>query len=204
MLALSGSANDVTFNVTPRVTRRCGSRMPAHGSVMRNAAGSAGHIGLELPWQRRRRSDGNFTASMVVPASASASAAPVLHTLNEHIEVAPGRSAAVEGGFWLPGVMDRLVELLVGTVIAKSAARAIHCFPFVGPEHLQHARKKWRPEGHGICGTDPAAGTTLLDNRDRFWPRFLGWSTSFGYLLRRILAAHPRMRGALFVFLLLR
>jgi glutamate carboxypeptidase len=89
MLALSGTANDVTFTVTRGVTRPVWEPNAGTMALYEKAKGIAGDLGMELPHgSAGGGSDANFTGAMGIPTLdglGPRGADP--HTHNEHIIV---------------------------------------------------------------------------------------------------------------------
>ncbi len=106
MLALSGTANDVTFKVTRGVTRPVWE--PDAGSMMLYdvARSVAEDLGLKLPHgSAGGGSDGNFTGAMGIPTLDGLGVRGAdAHTLNEHIEV----DSLAERGRLMAGLLATL------------------------------------------------------------------------------------------------
>jgi glutamate carboxypeptidase len=106
MLALSGTANDVTFNVTRGVTRPVWEPDAATMALYEKARGLAKAMSLELPHgSAAGGSDANFTGAMGIPTLDGLGvrgADP--HTLNEHIEV----DSLAERGRLMAGLLATL------------------------------------------------------------------------------------------------
>ena len=90
MLALSGSADDVSFKVTRGVTRPVWETDGSNMALYETARGIAKTLGVELPHgSRGGGSDGNFTGALGLPTLDGLGArGGGAHTLEEHIEVA--------------------------------------------------------------------------------------------------------------------
>jgi glutamate carboxypeptidase len=106
MLALSGTANDVTFKVTRGVTRPVWEPDAGTMALYEKARGVAKAMGVELPHgSAGGGSDGNFTGAMGIPTLDGLGvrgADP--HTLNEHIEV----DSLAERGRLMAGLLATL------------------------------------------------------------------------------------------------
>jgi glutamate carboxypeptidase len=106
MLALSGTANDVTFKVTRGVTRPVWEPDAATMALYERARGLAKAMGRELPHASAAGgSDANFTGAMGIPTLDGLGvrgADP--HTLNEHIEV----DSLAERGRLMAGLLATL------------------------------------------------------------------------------------------------
>jgi glutamate carboxypeptidase len=106
MLALSGTANDVTFTVTRGVTRPVWEPDAATMALYEKARGLAKAMGKELPHASAAGgSDANFTGAMGIPTLDGLGvrgADP--HTLNEHIEV----DSLAERGRLMAGLLATL------------------------------------------------------------------------------------------------
>jgi glutamate carboxypeptidase len=106
MLALSGTANDVTFKVTRGVTRPVWEPDAAGMALYEQARGLAKAMGHELPHASAAGgSDANFTGAMGIPTLDGLGvrgADP--HTLNEHIEV----DSLAERGRLMAGLLATL------------------------------------------------------------------------------------------------
>ena len=89
MLALSGTANDVTFKVTRGVTRPVWEPDAGTMALYEKAKGLAAAMGLDLPHgSAGGGSDGNFTGAMGIPTLDGLGVRGAdAHTLNEHIEI---------------------------------------------------------------------------------------------------------------------
>jgi glutamate carboxypeptidase len=89
MLALSGTANDVTFTVTRGVTRPVWEPDAGTMALYEKAKGVARDLGMELPHgSAGGGSDGNFTGAMGIPTLDGLGVRGAdAHTLNEHIIV---------------------------------------------------------------------------------------------------------------------
>jgi glutamate carboxypeptidase len=89
MLALSGTANDVSFKVTRGVTRPVWEPDAGTMALYEKARGLAKQLGAELPHgSAGGGSDGNFTGAMGIPTLDGLGVRGAdAHTLNEHIEV---------------------------------------------------------------------------------------------------------------------
>jgi glutamate carboxypeptidase len=89
MLALSGTSNDVTFNVSRGVTRPVWEADASTLALYEKARSVAASIGCELPHTSAGGgSDGNFTGAMGIPTLDGLGVRGAdAHTLNEHIEV---------------------------------------------------------------------------------------------------------------------
>jgi glutamate carboxypeptidase len=89
MLALSGTANDVTFKVTRGVTRPVWEPDAGTMALYEKARGIAKELGFDLPHASAGGgSDGNFTGAMGIPTLDGLGVRGAdAHTLNEHIEV---------------------------------------------------------------------------------------------------------------------
>ena len=106
MLALSGSANDVTFKVTRGVTRPVWEPDAGTMALYEKARGVAGQLGAELPHASAGGgSDGNFTGAMGIPTLDGLGVRGAdAHTLNEHIEV----DSLAERGRLMAGLLATL------------------------------------------------------------------------------------------------
>ena len=106
MLALSGTANDVTFTVTRGVTRPVWEPNEATMALYERAKRLAKQIGMELPHgSAGGGSDANFTGAMGIPTLdglGPRGADP--HTLNEHIVV----ESLAERGRLMAGLLATL------------------------------------------------------------------------------------------------
>lgn len=89
MLALSGTANEVTFKVTRGVTRPVWEPDTGTMALYEKARGVAKELGFDLPHASAGGgSDGNFTGAMGIPTLDGLGVRGAdAHTLNEHIEV---------------------------------------------------------------------------------------------------------------------
>ena len=106
MLALSGTANDVTFKVTRGVTRPVWEADAGTMALYEKARGVAVAMGLELPHSSAGGgSDGNFTGAMGIPTLDGLGVRGAdAHTLNEHIEV----DSLAERGRLMAGLLATL------------------------------------------------------------------------------------------------
>lgn len=107
MLALSGEADGVTFEVTRGVTRPVWPpETPGTVQMFGLAQEIAGEIGFELGGTSAGGgSDGNFTGAMGIPTLDGLGVkGDGLHTLNEHIEIA----SLAERGRLMAGLLTRL------------------------------------------------------------------------------------------------
>jgi glutamate carboxypeptidase len=106
MLALSGTANDVTFKVTRGVTRPVWEPDAGTMALYEKARGVAKQMGLELPHASAGGgSDGNFTGAMGIPTLDGLGVRGAdAHTLNEHIEV----DSLAERGRLMAGLLATL------------------------------------------------------------------------------------------------
>ncbi|MBI5264426.1 MAG: M20/M25/M40 family metallo-hydrolase [Bradyrhizobium sp.] len=106
MLALSGTSNDVTFNVTRGVTRPVWEPDADTMALYEKARGVAKQLGMELPHgSAGGGSDGNFTGAMGIPTLDGLGVRGAdAHTLNEHIEV----DSLVERGRLMAGLLATL------------------------------------------------------------------------------------------------
>jgi glutamate carboxypeptidase len=106
MLALSGSANDVTFKVTRGVTRPVWEPDAGTMALYEKARGIAREMGLELPHASAGGgSDGNFTGALGIPTLDGLGVRGAdAHTLNEHIEV----DSLAERGRLMAGLLATL------------------------------------------------------------------------------------------------
>jgi glutamate carboxypeptidase len=106
MLALSSTANDVTFTVTRGVTRPVWEPDAGTMALYEKAKGIAGQLGMELPHASAGGgSDANFTGAMGIPTLDGLGvrgADP--HTLNEHIIV----ESLAERGRLMAGLLATL------------------------------------------------------------------------------------------------
>jgi glutamate carboxypeptidase len=89
MLALSGTANDVSFTVTRGVTRPVWEPDAGTMALYEKARGVARQLGIDLTHgSAGGGSDGNFTGAMGIPTLDGLGVRGAdAHTLNEHIEV---------------------------------------------------------------------------------------------------------------------
>ena len=103
MLALSGTANDVTFTVTRGVTRPVWEPDAKTMALYETARGIAAGLGLELPHESAGGgSDANFTGAMGIPSLDGLGArGEGFHTLTEHIEIA----SLIERGRLMAGLL---------------------------------------------------------------------------------------------------
>jgi len=106
MLALSGTANDVSFQVTRGVTRPVWEPDAATLALFEQARGVARELGIELTHgSAGGGSDGNFTGAMGIPTLDGLGVRGAdAHTLNEHIEV----DSLAERGRLMAGLLARL------------------------------------------------------------------------------------------------
>jgi glutamate carboxypeptidase len=106
MLALSGTANDVTFTVTRGVTRPVWEPDAGTMALYEKARGVAGALGMELGHgSAGGGSDGNFTGAMGIPTLDGLGVRGAdAHTLNEHIEV----DSLAERGRLMAGLLATL------------------------------------------------------------------------------------------------
>ena len=106
MLALAGSANDVTFTVTRGVTRPVWEPDAGTMALYEKARGLAKNMGLELPHgSAGGGSDGNFTGAMGIPTLDGLGVRGAdAHTLNEHIEI----DSLAERGRLMAGLLATL------------------------------------------------------------------------------------------------
>jgi len=106
MLALSGTANDVTFKVTRGVTRPVWEPDAGTMALYEKARGVAKQMGIELPHgSAGGGSDGNFTGAMGIPTLDGLGVRGAdAHTLNEHIEV----DSLAERGRLMAGLLATL------------------------------------------------------------------------------------------------
>ncbi|HET9020014.1 MAG TPA: M20/M25/M40 family metallo-hydrolase [Acetobacteraceae bacterium] len=106
MLALSGTANDVTFTVSRGVTRPVWEPDARTMALYETARGLAASLGLDLPHESAGGgSDANFTGAMGIPSLDGLGArGEGFHTLSEHIEIA----SLVERGRLMAGLLARL------------------------------------------------------------------------------------------------
>src|SRR3978361_867720 len=106
MLALSGTANEVAFQVTRGVTRPVWEPDAGGMALYEKARGVAKAIGTELPHASAGGgSDGNFTGAMGIPTLDGLGVRGAnAHTLNEHIEV----DSLAERGRLMAGLLATL------------------------------------------------------------------------------------------------
>jgi len=106
MLALSGTADDVTFKVTRGVTRPVWEPDAGTMALYEKARGVAKAMGLELPHgSAGGGSDGNFTGAMgIATLDGLGVRGADAHTLNEHIEV----DSLAERGRLMAGLLATL------------------------------------------------------------------------------------------------
>ena len=106
MLALSGTANDVTFKVTRGVTRPVWEPDTGTMALYEKARGIAKELGFDLPHASAGGgSDGNFTGAMGIPTLDGLGVRGAdAHTLNEHIEV----QSLAERGRLMAGLLATL------------------------------------------------------------------------------------------------
>jgi glutamate carboxypeptidase len=106
MLALSGTANDVTFKVTRGVTRPVWEPDAGTMALYDKARGVAKAMGAELPHgSAGGGSDGNFTGAMGIPTLDGLGVRGAdAHTLNEHIEI----DSLAERGRLMAGLLATL------------------------------------------------------------------------------------------------
>ncbi len=106
MLALSGTSNDVTFNVTRGVTRPVWEPSAGTMALYEKARAIGKSLGLDLiQGSSGGGSDGNFTGAMGIPTLDSLGVRGAdYHTLNEHIEV----DSLVERGRLMAGLLATL------------------------------------------------------------------------------------------------
>jgi len=106
MLALSGTANDVTFKVTRGVTRPVWEPDAGTMALYEKARDVAASMGLDLPHGSvGGGSDGNFTGAMGIPTLDGLGVRGAdAHTLNEHIEV----DSLAERGRLMAGLLATL------------------------------------------------------------------------------------------------
>jgi len=106
MLALSGTANDVTFKVTRGVTRPVWEANAGTMALYEKARGVAASMGLDLPHTSAGGgSDSNFTGAMGIPTLDGLGVRGAdAHTLNEHIEV----DSLAERGRLMAGLLATL------------------------------------------------------------------------------------------------
>jgi glutamate carboxypeptidase len=106
MLALSGSANDVSFTVTRGVTRPVWEPNAPTMALYEKARGIAKGLGMELPHASAGGgSDGNFTGAMgVATLDGLGVRGGDAHTLNEHIVV----ESLAERGRLMAGLLASL------------------------------------------------------------------------------------------------
>lgn len=106
MLALSGTANDVTFMVMRGVTRPVWEPDTGTMALYEKARGVAKELGFDLPHASAGGgSDGNFTGAMGIPTLDGLGVRGAdAHTLNEHIEV----ESLAERGRLMAGLLATL------------------------------------------------------------------------------------------------
>jgi len=106
MLALSGTSDDVTFQVTRGVTRPVWEPDAGTMALYEKALGVAKQLGVELPHgSAGGGSDGNFTGAMGIPTLDGLGVRGAdAHTLNEHIEI----DSLVERGQLMAGLLATL------------------------------------------------------------------------------------------------
>jgi glutamate carboxypeptidase len=106
MLALSGTANDVSFKVTRGVTRPVWEPDSRTMALYEKARGIAKELGLELPHvSAGGGSDGNFTGAMgIATLDGLGVRGADAHTLNEHIEI----ESLAERGRLMAGLLATL------------------------------------------------------------------------------------------------
>jgi glutamate carboxypeptidase len=106
MLALSGTSNDVTFKVTPGVTRPVWEPDAGTMALYEQARSVAAAMGFELPHgSAGGGSDGNFTGALGIPTLDGLGVRGAdAHTLNEHIEV----DSLAERGRLMAGLLATL------------------------------------------------------------------------------------------------
>jgi glutamate carboxypeptidase len=106
MLALSGTANDVTFTVTRGVTRPVWEPGAGTMALYEKARRVAEAMGLDLPHgSAGGGSDGNFTGAMGIPTLDGLGVRGAdAHTLNEHIEI----DSLAERGRLMAGLLATL------------------------------------------------------------------------------------------------
>jgi glutamate carboxypeptidase len=106
MLALSGTANDVTFMVMRGVTRPVWEPDTGTMALYEKARGVAKELGFDLPHASAGGgSDGNFTGAMGIPTLDGLGVRGAdAHTLNEHIEV----ESLTERGRLMAGLLATL------------------------------------------------------------------------------------------------
>lgn len=106
MLALSGTADGVTFNVTRGVTRPVWEPDAGTMALYEKARGIAATLGIALSHgSAGGGSDGNFTGAMGIPTLDGLGARGAdMHTLNEHIEI----DSLAERGRLMAGLLATL------------------------------------------------------------------------------------------------
>jgi glutamate carboxypeptidase len=106
MLALSGTANDVAFNVTRGVTRPVWEADAGTMALYEKARRVAAELGMDLPHgSAGGGSDGNFTGAKGIPTLDGLGVRGAdAHTLNEHIEV----DSLAERGRLMAGLLATL------------------------------------------------------------------------------------------------
>src|SRR3981081_4232213 len=106
LLALSGTANDVTFKVTRGVTRPVWEPDAGTMALYEQARNVARNLGVELPHRTAGGgSDGHFTGALGIPTLDGLGVRGAdAHTLNEHIEV----DSLAERGRLMAGLLATL------------------------------------------------------------------------------------------------
>ncbi len=106
MMALNGSANDVTFKVTRGVTRPVWEPDAGTMALYEKARAIAKHLGIDLGHESSGGgSDGNFTGAMGIPTLDGLGVVGAdMHTLGEYIEV----GSLVERGRLMAGLLATL------------------------------------------------------------------------------------------------
>jgi glutamate carboxypeptidase len=106
MLALSGTANDVSFTVTRGVTRPVWEPDAGTMALFEKARGVAKQLGIDLTHgSAGGGSDGNFTGAMGIPTLDGLGVRGAdAHTLNEHIEI----DSLAERGRLMAGLLATL------------------------------------------------------------------------------------------------
>lgn len=106
MLALSGTTDGVTFNVTRGVTRPVWEPDAGTMALYEKARGIAASLGISLSHgSAGGGSDGNFTGAMGIPTLDGLGARGAdMHTLNEHIEI----DSLAERGRLMAGLLATL------------------------------------------------------------------------------------------------
>ena len=182
MLALSGTANDVTFKVTRGVTRPVWEPDAGTMALYEKARGLAKAMGIELPHgSAGGGSDANFTGAMGIPTldGLGVRGADAAYAQRTYRGRQPCRARPADGG-------------IAGDAGVRSARAPplTECCPM-------------RTGFAELIRCSAMAQDSLRTTGDRIAHN--GGSTMLGYLLRRMLAAIPVMGVvALFVFLLLR